>query len=171
MKSGTKWLIGCGTLVLAAFAVAIVLLFIGARLTFQRARQVQERKAAERAMFVEELRESGFTNEVASQSVTIEGDINEPTIYDCQSFKLLGNCSTDLCVLAQTCEIHGNVDGKLIFRGQVLRIKPGAVINGDLDVDATVIEQEGEVRGDISGGATFPLESKPPVDSLPNSSN
>ena len=59
-----------------------------------------------------ELKQLGFENVVKGQALEITDKITKPTLYMGQVVKIMADCSTDLAVMAQICEIHGKVDGK-----------------------------------------------------------
>ena len=151
MNSGAKWAIGLGSGCLVVLVVCVVLAILAGRFVSHKSAEAEQRREAEREAFLAGMRARGFTNTISGQSVTIEEDIDQATIYEAQTFKLWGNCSTDLCVVAQTCEIFGTVEGTLIFEGQTLTIHPNGVIKGDLEVDAQTVERHGEVHGTVSG--------------------
>ncbi|MHC4446724.1 MAG: bactofilin family protein, partial [Planctomycetota bacterium] len=76
----------------------------------------------------------------------------EPTVYTCQVFTLKADADADIAIMAQTAQIHGTVSGDLDFFGQLLMIRRGAVIKGDLNVKgAQVIDLLGRVEGEITG--------------------
>ena len=98
-----------------------------------------------------EFNQMGFEHVVKAQTIEIQEDINEKTLYMGQVVKIYGNCSTDLAIMAQMGEIHGNVGGKVYFRGQVLVIQPSAVITDGVDVMAQTVKNYGRVEGGITG--------------------
>lgn len=65
--------------------------------------------------------------------------------------RILTDAETDVAVLAQSCEIHGTIQGKLYFRGQILTIKPGAKVLGGIDVQTQVLQNQRDVTGEITG--------------------
>lgn len=151
MSKGSNWGIGLGIGCLVLLIGQAALILVGANFVARKAHQMQAVRAAERAQLIEELRARGFVNETQGQSMTIEQVITQPTIYDVQVFKLFGDCTTDLCVLAQHGEIHGTVEGDLVFRGQVLIIESNAVVKGNLELDAQSVTKRGRVEGSITG--------------------
>jgi hypothetical protein len=98
-----------------------------------------------------ELKHSGFEQVVQSTAVTITDPITEPLLLKGQAVKIMADCSTNLAVLAQVCEVYGKIDGTLYFRGQILTIQPGAEILGGMDVKAQVLQNYGRVEGDVIG--------------------
>ncbi len=135
---GSKWGIGCGCLVMVVLIVVGVV--FGVRFAKDKV-----------AGMTQELKQYGFEKEVKGQIVEVKEDITEPTLYAGQAVKILGNCSTNLAILAQMGEIHGRVDGKVYFRGQILIIQPNAVLMNGLDVKAQVIQKYGTINGEITG--------------------
>jgi heme/copper-type cytochrome/quinol oxidase subunit 4 len=123
----------------------------GAKRGMQLQQKLAIEKKAEEDKFIQGLRARGFSNTLKGQSLSIEKTITEPTIFEAQTFKLLGDSTSDLYVKAQTCEIFGTVGGNLIFRGQVLTIHPKAVIKGNLDANAQVLKRHGKIMGNITG--------------------
>jgi hypothetical protein len=99
----------------------------------------------------QEFSQLGFEHVVKAQTIEVQEDIHEKTLYMGQVVKIFGNCSTDLAIMAQMGEIYGNVGGKVYFRGQVLVIQPGAVITNGVDVMAQAVKNYGKVEGGITG--------------------
>jgi hypothetical protein len=140
MSTGAKWGTGCGIGCLTVIIIIAVLAFIGYR--------VANGKLEEVALEMEEL---GFENVVKQQMIEVKDEITEPTLYVGQMVKIIGDCSTNLAIVAQMAEIHGKVDGKVYFRGQMLTIQPEAELLNGLDVTAQVVQQFGKIHGDITG--------------------
>jgi hypothetical protein len=140
MSTGAKWGIGCGIGCLTLIIIIAIAAFIGFRYVKGKVESITQ-----------ELKQIGFEKEVKGQMLEVRDDITEPTIYIGQGVKILGNCKTDLAIIAQMAEIHGKVDGKVYFRGQVLVIQPKAELLNGLDVTAQVIQKHGKVNGKITG--------------------
>jgi hypothetical protein len=113
-------------------------------------RGTAERKVEEEKLRTE-LQTKGFKNFFKGQTFSIQKDITEPTFYDAQTVNLLAGSTADLYIKAQSCEVHGVIDGNLTFRGQTLTIQPNAVIKGNLDVEAQVLKRYGKVMGNTDG--------------------
>ena len=140
MSTGAKWGMGCGIGCLVIIMVIAIAGFVG----FKMVKQKIDDTATE-------LQELGFDNVVSGQTLEIKDDITKPTLYKAQMVKILADCNTNLAVMAQICEIHGKVDGKVYFRGQMLIIQPQAELRNGLDVLAQAIVKYGTVRGEITG--------------------
>lgn len=153
MSSGAKTAIGCG---LAAFlCMALICGGIGfvTYLAFDKAEGVVKQVIAEMEKQVEAFaapfEAQGFER-VTGQVVEVTSDIQKPTVYTVQVFKLEANSEADLAVMAQVAEINGTINGDLHFFGQTLKIHPDAVITGDLHVQvAQVVDNRGTVQGNI----------------------
>ena len=140
MSTGAKWGIGCGI----GCLVILILVVAGSIFGIRYA----TRKVAD---MTQDLKQYGFEKQVKGQVLEVREDITEPTLYIGQMVKILGNCSTNLAILAQMGEIHGKVEGKVYFRGQVLTIQPNAELMNGLDVTAQVIQKYGKIDGEITG--------------------
>ena len=140
MSTGAKWGTGCGIGCLTLIVIIAVVGFIGFRFA----------KGKLGAM-TQEMEELGFENVVKQQVIEVRDEITEPTLYMGQMVKILGNCTTNLAIIAQAAEIHGKVDGKVYFRGQMLTIQPTAELLNGLDVTAQAIQKYGKVHGEIAG--------------------
>lgn len=97
-----------------------------------------------------EYREMGFDKTMQGQKLTVRKDIFEQTILLGQLVQVYGNCSTNLAIIAQVAELHGNVDGKLHFKGQVLRVMPTATVKNGADIAAQSFVNEGKIEGEIT---------------------
>jgi len=140
MSTGAKWGTGCGIGCLVIIIILAITGFVGFKIVKQ--------KIDETAV---ELQALGFENVVSGQTLEIKDDITKPTLYKAQIVKILADCNTNLAVMAQICEIHGKVDGKVYFRGQMLTIQPQAELRNGLDVIAQAIVKYGTVKGEITG--------------------
>lgn len=140
MGTGAKVAIGCGSgclVVVLLFAVAIA---TGA---FYVKKIVSK--------YETELKGHGFETVMQEQMLNITEPVTEPILFKGQSVRVMSDCSTNMAVLAQVCEIHGTVEGKLYFRGQMLTIHPGAEILGGADVQAQLVQNNGKIEGGITG--------------------
>ena len=153
MSSGAKTAIGCG---LAAFlCMALIcggIIWVG-YLAVEKAevvvKQVIDEMQKQVESFAAPFEAQGFQR-VTGQVMEITSDIQKPTVYTVQVFKLEANSEADLAVMAQVAEIDGTINGDLHFFGQVLKIHPDAVITGDLHIQvAQAVENEGTVEGNI----------------------
>lgn len=140
MSTGAKWGIGCS----AGCLTLIGLLAVG---SFASYRFLMSKVDT----WVQELTALGFPEVVRGQVLEAREPIAKPTLYVGQSVKILSDCTTNLAIIAQVAEIHGRIDGKLYFRGQLLTIQPNAEIRNGLDVKAQVVQNRGKVAGDITG--------------------
>lgn len=140
LSTGAKWGLGCGFGCLTMLVLLTVAAFFGY--------QYVTRKLAE---MTREMKQLGFERVETHQAVEVRNTIVSPTLYIGQMVKVVGDCNTNLAIIAQVAEIHGRVAGKVYFRGQVLTIEQKAELLGGLDATAQVINQHGVVRGGITG--------------------
>lgn len=151
MNNGAKWGIGCGIGCFTALIVGSILFVIGSRFILKQSVELQKIREQEELLERRMLEERGFSNYIEAQTFSIKDDIEDPTIYKGQTFELWGDCKTNICVLTQVCEIYGTVEGNLIFKGQVLKIHPNALIKGDVEANAQSIRSRGKINGSITG--------------------
>jgi hypothetical protein len=140
MSTGAKWGVGCGGGCLTVIVIIAVAAFIGFRFV---------KGKLEGATL--EMKQLGFENVVKQQAIEVTDEITEPTLYIGQIVKILGNCNTNLAIIAQMAEIHGKVAGKVYFRGQMLTVQPNAELLGGLDATAQMIQRYGKIHGEITG--------------------
>jgi hypothetical protein len=99
----------------------------------------------------EEYVAKGYRKEMG-QVIQVGQSPETKTVYVCQVLKVTADVDQDMAAVCQMMEVHANIHGDLDFAGQVLVVKPGAVIDGDLRVkNAQSVQIEGEVKGSISG--------------------
>ena len=139
-STAAKLGIGCGIGCLTLIVIIAIAAFFGWRFAKGKLDDMTE-----------ELKQLGFEKVVTQHSIEVADEITEPTIYRGQVVKILGNCTTDLAIIAQMGEIHGKVDGKVYFRGQILTVQPEAELLKGLDVMAQVVQKYGKVEGEITG--------------------
>ena len=140
MSTGAKVGIGCGVGCLVVVLALAIMGFFGYRYAKGKIDTMAK-----------ELRDMGFANVSRQQLIEIHDTVNEPMLYIGQSVKLYGRCTTNVAIMAQIAELHGEVDGTVYFRGQMLIILPNAVVHGDLDLMAQAIQNLGTVEGEIRG--------------------
>ena len=140
MSTGAKWGVGCGIGCLTLIIIIAIVAFVGYRFAKGKMEDMTQ-----------EMKHLGFEQVVKQQAIEVADEITEPTLYVGQIVRILGNCSTNLAIIAQAAEIHGKVDGKVYFRGQVLTIQPKAELLNGLDVTAQVVQKYGKVHGEIAG--------------------
>ncbi len=140
LSTGTKWAIGCGSGCLTLIVIAIVLGITGT---------VVVKKIITK--YETELKGLGFETVISGQSVDVTDPVTEPKLFKGQMVRILADSSTDVAVLAQVCEVHGTIHGKLYFRGQVLTIRPGASITDGVDLQAQILQNHGNISGEITG--------------------
>jgi hypothetical protein len=156
MSAGAKWGLGCGIGCLSVIVIGVVVITLVTMSFLEKADTAAEIMRTEH----------GLTNLVSRQDLSVREDIDTPTVYKGQMVKISGDCSTDIGIVAQVAEIHGTVEGKVYFCGQILIIQPGAEIKNGIEVVtfAQIIKNEGKVTGGIVGpyqqlddsGATVP---------------
>lgn len=140
MRTGAKVGIGCGI----GCLVVVILLAVGGFIVFKKVKsKIGQVKS--------ELIELGFENVVRGQMLEVRDPITEHTLYMGQVVKIMSDSTGDVAVMAQSCEVHGKIKGKLYFRGQVLVVQPQAEIADGLDVIAQMIQNYGKIEGGITG--------------------
>ncbi len=140
LSKGAKWGIGCGVGCLTFIVILAIAGFIGFKVVKAKIDKVEA-----------ELKSHGFEHVVKGQMLEISDNITKPELYMGQIVKIMGDCSTNLAVMSQLCEIHGKINGDFYFRGQLLTIQPNAVIEGNLDIKAQALQNYGKVNGEIIG--------------------
>jgi hypothetical protein len=134
-----QWVFGCGIGCLVVLVLFILVIAMGVKYGRKWINEMSE-----------EFEKQGFVK-VVSQSIEVNDDVTERTVYVGQIVKIIGNCNDDIAIIAQMAQIHGRVAGTLYFRGQLLTIEPGAHLQGDLDVKCQVVTIYGKVDGQILG--------------------
>ncbi len=140
LGTGAKWAIGCGSGCLTLIVIVIALIIAGTVFVKKTITQYET-----------ELKGFGFETVVSGQAVDVTEPITTPQLFKGQMVRILTDAETDVAVLAQMCEIHGTIQGNLYFRGQILTLQPGSKVLGEIDIQAQVLQNLGEVSGDITG--------------------
>jgi len=140
LGTGAKVAIGCGSGCLVLVLIAVVTVFAGA---------LYVKKTISR--YENELKGYGFEAVTQAQVLNISDPVDEPVLFKAQSVQIMSDCSTNMAVLAQMCELYGTIEGKLYFRGQMLVVHPGAEILGGLDVQAQLLQNNGKIEGGVAG--------------------
>ncbi len=140
MGTGAKWAIGCGSGCLTMILIAIALIIAGT---------VFVKKTITK--YETELKGFGFETVVSGQTLDITEPITTPQLFKGQMVRILTDSETDVAVLAQVCEVQGTIQGKLYFRGQILTLQPGSKVLGGIDIQAQVLQNQGDVSGEITG--------------------
>ena len=140
MSTGAKWGIGLGVGCLVLIIGVVVLSAVG---FWYVKGKIQATTT--------ELQALGFPKTIQGQVLEVKDKITESAIYLGQVVRILGDCTTNLAIVAQMGEIHGRVEGKVYFRGQVLVIQPKAELLNGLDASAMVVQQYGKIAGEITG--------------------
>jgi hypothetical protein len=140
MSTGAKVVLGCGAvLFLGMIAVCGGFGYLG----WWGWRQVDS--------FAQGFVAKGYKRQMG-QVLVVPGPVNEPTVYTGQVVQIPGEVNADIAIMAQMTEITGTVNGDIDFTGQVLHIKKGGVVKGDIRVaGAQVIQVDGTVEGQITG--------------------
>ncbi len=168
MGTGAKIGLGCGI----GCLVVILLLVVGGFVAWR----VVQGKINDAT---KELAEKGFTNVKTGQMLDVNEPVTEKTLFRGQVVRLMSDCATDVAILAQAAEIHGTVEGRVYFRGQVLTIQPRAVVKNGLDANGQIVQVLGQLDGEVTGSAKvvrtpratpsaaapapLPVEAKPAV--------
>ena len=154
MGTGAKVAIGCGSGCLVFVLLVVLAIAAGA---FYVKKIISK--------YEDELKSHGFDTVIQGQMLNITEPINEPILFKGQSVRILSDCSTNMAVLAQVCELHGRIEGKLYFRGQMLTLHPDAEILGGVDAQAQLVQNNGKIEGGITGKyqiAAPPAAAPPP---------
>lgn len=140
LGTGAKVAIGCGSGCLVVVLLMVIGIGVGAYYVKKMI-----------GTYETELKSHGFEQVAAGQMLNISEPITEPVLLKGQAVKIMSDCSTNLAVLAQVCEVYGKIDGTLYFRGQMLIVQPGAEILGGVDVQAQVLQNNGTIEGGMTG--------------------
>lgn len=103
--------------------------------------------------------ESKGYRRIVSQVLKIEDPITEPTIFFGQRIEIDAGANADIVLIGQRASISSTVVGNVEFIGQVLTVKKGGSIDGDLNslmkdeesIFRPRLKNEGKVTGNISG--------------------
>jgi len=137
-----KWVIGCSIGCLVTLVLFIIVVALGVYGVKYGIKKIEEISG--------EFEQQGFSK-VTAQSIEVNEEITEPTVYLGQTVKIIADCHTDIAIIAQIAQIHGQVAGTLYFRGQMLTIEPEAHLQGDLDLKCQMVTIYGKVDGQIQG--------------------
>ncbi len=140
MGTGCKVAVGCGSGCLVVVLLAALGIGVGAYYIKKTI-----------AKYETELKGYGFEKVTQGQVIDVTNPVDEPVLFKGQVVRIMADCSTNIAVLAQACEIYGKIDGKVYFRGQVLTVQPNAEIHGGIDAKAQVIQNHGTIEGPVSG--------------------
>jgi len=140
LSTGAKWGIGCGS------GCLVVVLLVAGTILFG---VVYVKKVV--AKYETELNGLGFDKVEMAQMQDVRDPITEQKLFKGQTVRIYSDSTVDIAVLAQICEIHGKIDGKVYFRGQMLIIQPQAEITGGLDATAQMVQNLGKIKGGITG--------------------
>ena len=133
-------LAGCGTVLLLGVISIVVVVFLGYRWTVQKADE-----------FATKYEEKGY-HHVSGQMIDETRPIDSSRVYTAQIVIIRGDVEADIAIMSQSAEIHGAVHGDIDFLGQLLIIKPDAVVTGDVRVEmGQVIQIQGTVEGEVTG--------------------
>jgi hypothetical protein len=101
--------------------------------------------------FAKPFEEQGYER-VTTQQLTETETVESPKVYMAQQLVIQEGSKADLAICCQMAELHGTFEGDIDFLGQLLHVKPDAVVKGDIRVKGgQVITIEGVVEGEISG--------------------
>jgi len=132
--------LGCGGLLLLSLIVVCGVAYWGARWAGVQVEQ-----------FVAKYEAQGYERR-SGQVIEETARVESPRVYTAQVVNIREGADANLAIMSQAAEIHGTVAGDIDFYGQVLTIKPDAVVTGDIRVQgAQVINVEGSVEGEITG--------------------
>lgn len=140
-----KWVIGCSIGCLVALVLFILVVALGVYGVKYGLKKIEEISS--------EFEKQGFVK-VTAQNIEVNEEITKPTVYLGQTVKIIADSQTDIAIIAQIAQIHGQLAGTLYFRGQLLTIEPDAHLQGDLDLKCQVVTIYGKVDGQIKGTYT-----------------
>ncbi len=139
MSTGGKWGLGCGIGCLVIVFGMMVAGFLGYRWVMTQYEG-----------WLAEFEEKGF-KKVSSQMLTITEAPSEPTVYVAQTVKIDADVDVEIALICQMAELSGTYSKKVYFRGQMLTVKPNGHLEGDLDVTCQLIQNFGEIDGEVTG--------------------
>lgn len=160
-KPGTpgvvKVLIGCGVAGLLGLIVACGGLIFALRYGINQVNQLTA-----------EFESKGYAK-TAGQVIQVSTSPSTPTVYLCQLLQIKGDINVDIAAVVQVMEVDGRIDGDIDFTGQLLHIKPNAVVTGNIRVKgAQQIIIEGQLLGEITGDyANIDDRRRPPAVQAP----
>ena len=167
LSSGAKMAIGCAAVAFVFMALVCGGIVWVGYLAVDKAQVLVEQVIKEMEKQVEAFAvrfEAQGYERVKGQVVEVTKDIERPTVYTVQVFKLEADSAADLAVMAQVAEINGTIDGDLHFLGQSLTIHPDAVITGDLHVQmAQVVDNRGSVEGEVIEDERLDIDLPGPI--------
>lgn len=134
-RRGKGCLFGCGVGCLVVLALLGAAVYVGFRFYGE---------------FMRKFESEGY-DRVEGQVIEVARTITNRTIFAGQMVKITRGSERGIAILAQTAEIDGRVVGNVRFVGQMLTVKPGAVLERDLDVMAQVVNLYGTVAGKVTG--------------------
>ena len=133
-------LLGCGTIILLGM---IAICGLGIWGYSWGMKQVDQ--------FAAEYEAKGYERKTG-QMMDVTEPVDKPRVYTAQLVTIRSEVNADLALMCQVVEIYGTVNGNIDFFGQMLTIKPGAVVNGNINVKgAQVIAVEGTLNGEVTG--------------------
>lgn len=101
--------------------------------------------------FAAEYEDQGYER-VTGQMIDVTSPVDKPHVYTAQVLTIRTDVNADLALMCQVVEIHGTVNGNIDFYGQVLTVKPNAVVNGNINVKAAqMIDVQGTLNGEVTG--------------------
>jgi hypothetical protein len=147
-------LMGCGTIMLFGLITVVGLGIWGYRWGMQQVNQ-----------FAAEYEAQGYER-VTGQVIDVTSPVDKPQVYTAQLVTIRTDVNADLALMCQVVEIHGNVTGNIDFYGQVLTVKPNAVVNGNINVKgAQMIDVQGTINGEVTGSyQVLNWPNRPPSD-------
>ena len=101
--------------------------------------------------FVAPFEEQGYTR-VSNSVIEVTAPVKEPHVYLGWVIQIREPVDADVALASLVTEIDSDVNGDIDFFGQILTIKPGAVVRGDIRVKgAQLIQIEGQHEGEVTG--------------------
>ncbi len=157
-STGKKWAIGCGIGCLILLILAGILGAAAARGVKKAVMEMEPKVMAqlEEAVATVEKMSSEFEAKgfqaVRQPAIDVNEEVHGPKVYVGQMVRIFARCDDDVAIAAPMAEVHSEVTGDLYFRGQMLTLHPGAVVGGNLDVEAQMLQVNGAtVLGEITG--------------------
>jgi hypothetical protein len=133
-------LLGCGTIILFGVIAVVGLGIWGYSWGMKQLDQ-----------FATEYEAQGYER-VTGQMIDVTSPVDKPQVYTAQVLTIRSDVNADLALMCQVVEIHGTVTGNIDFYGQVLTVKPDAVVNGNINVKgAQMIDVQGTINGEVTG--------------------
>lgn len=155
-RSRAPFWMGCGIGCLLLLGLVIGAAITGVRIGKKRYDEWKVAREVDGSDFVAR----GF-HRVSGSMLQITERTSQPTVYVGEIVSIAADADADIAIVALSAEIRAKIAGNVHFRGQMLSVHPGGLIEKDLDVRASLINLLGEVKGQVRG--TYTTLNRAPV--------